>query len=242
MSVQALAKSITQDIVKSISEGGPGSGNWHHKGIKGHRGGSMPGGGHMAIARELRKARKEGDLEKATELRLKLSKALTGRYKKRHTSPNVAHKIAKQSQSIIMKKIGSIKSTPAKKETPKTPKEAKKVIVWIEPKMDKRFKSWAKVLQGVNTKDSTGYAFKGEFIKLGQKHELPDKTLILRYDQHGSRNDHRPAINVAQVTPKGLETLFYREKVGAPGYGAGWALDVRNDIAKIAKKHNLEVE
>jgi hypothetical protein len=40
-----LARSIASDVTKDLFEGGPGSGNWGHKGRPGHRGGSLPGGG-----------------------------------------------------------------------------------------------------------------------------------------------------------------------------------------------------
>jgi len=42
---QELVKSIASEAVKGLFEGGPGSGNWGHKGRPGHRGGSSGGGG-----------------------------------------------------------------------------------------------------------------------------------------------------------------------------------------------------
>jgi hypothetical protein len=42
---QDFVKSIAAEAVKGLFEGGPGSGNWGHKGRPGHRGGSLGGGG-----------------------------------------------------------------------------------------------------------------------------------------------------------------------------------------------------
>jgi hypothetical protein len=42
---QEFVKSIASAVTKELFEGGPGSGNWSHKGRPGHRGGSLVGGG-----------------------------------------------------------------------------------------------------------------------------------------------------------------------------------------------------
>ena len=41
---QEFVKSIASEAAKGLFEGGPGSGNWGHKGRPGHRGGSLGGG------------------------------------------------------------------------------------------------------------------------------------------------------------------------------------------------------
>lgn len=42
---EELVKSIASEVRKELFDGGPGSGNWGHKGRPGHRGGSTGGGG-----------------------------------------------------------------------------------------------------------------------------------------------------------------------------------------------------
>ncbi len=42
---EELVKSIASEVRKELFEGGPGSGNWGHKGRPGYRGGSAGGGG-----------------------------------------------------------------------------------------------------------------------------------------------------------------------------------------------------
>jgi hypothetical protein len=42
---QEFVKSVASEVVNGLFEGGPGSGNWGHKGRPGHRGGSLGGGG-----------------------------------------------------------------------------------------------------------------------------------------------------------------------------------------------------
>ena len=41
-----LVKDIAAEVTAVLIEGGPGSGNFGHKGRPGHRGGSLPGGGN----------------------------------------------------------------------------------------------------------------------------------------------------------------------------------------------------
>ena len=40
--MEPLVKSILEEVKVELFEGGGGSGNWGHKGIPGHRGGSLP--------------------------------------------------------------------------------------------------------------------------------------------------------------------------------------------------------
>lgn len=48
MNMYCVVKDIASDAMRTIFEGGPGSGNWGHKGRPGKRGGSLPGGGVSA--------------------------------------------------------------------------------------------------------------------------------------------------------------------------------------------------
>jgi hypothetical protein len=68
-----LIKDISSEILAMLFEGGPGSGNWGHKGRPGKRGGSLPGGGFKAIGgREkaaVKTVLKKKDLVIATKIR-----------------------------------------------------------------------------------------------------------------------------------------------------------------------------
>jgi len=54
-----LIKDISSEVLTMLSEGGPGSGNWGHKGRPGMRGGSLPTKG-TSIMKSLIKSEKGG--------------------------------------------------------------------------------------------------------------------------------------------------------------------------------------
>jgi len=104
-----------------------------------------------------------------------------------------------------------------------------KRIVFISPIGDRRFKRWVKTLEGVDATISNGYAFQGSFIRFDRMVELPVGTLLLYFGMEGSRARQRPCVALRAVTPDGgLETLYKRD-----GLDLAWALDVRDDIARI---------
>jgi len=103
-----------------------------------------------------------------------------------------------------------------------------KRIVVIRPIGDRRFKQWVKVVTGVDTTISNGYAFEGSFIGLDRKAELPVGTFLLYFGMEGSRTRQWPCVALKEVTPDGLETLYERYDLDR-----SWALDVRDDIAAI---------
>ena len=122
-----------------------------------------------------------------------------------------------------------------------------KIIVDIPPSSDRRFKSWAKQLTGVDVKKTDGYAFLGDFLKLGRKAELDVGSFILFYDEEGSTKCHEPFVQVCEVTLDGsFEQLVFTS-------GKSWALNIRDKVAKlfeatskhsklIARKAELESE
>jgi predicted transcriptional regulator len=103
-------------------------------------------------------------------------------------------------------------------------------IVFIKPIGDSRFKQWVKVLEGVDTTISNGFAFQGNFIRLNQKGEFPVGTLLLYFGMEGSRRRQQACVELRVVTPNGLKTLYARD-----GLDQAWALDVRDNIADILK-------
>lgn len=102
-----------------------------------------------------------------------------------------------------------------------------KVIVEIPDKFDDRWKSWAKVLAGVDRTKTNGYAFQGEFVKLGRKTELEVGSYVLLYREEGSTKYHRAKVEIVQVKDDGrLETVLY-------AVGSDWALELRDQVADL---------
>lgn len=86
------------------------------------------------------------------------------------------------------------------------------VKVQIPPPRD-RWKSWAKLLQRVDTSRKDGYAFKGPWLRRGRLDELPAGALVLLYDEVGSRRYHRPYMQVVRVQPDGwVEAVLQAEE------------------------------
>src|SRR5690606_35513908 len=105
-----------------------------------------------------------------------------------------------------------------------------KAIVEIPAKKDDRKKSWAKALESVDVTKSNGYAFVGNWLRRGEKAELPVGSFVLTYDEPGSMKNWYPEVVLYRVTEDGLEMVHeykgdYRER--------SWALSVRDDIAAI---------
>lgn len=105
-----------------------------------------------------------------------------------------------------------------------------KAIVEIPAKKDDRKKSWAKALESVDTSQSNGYAFVGNWIRRGEKAELPIGSYVLTYDEPGSMKNWYPEVVLYRVTEDGLEMAHeYKGDYGE----RSWALSVRDDIAAI---------
>ena len=105
---------------------------------------------------------------------------------------------------------------------------SEKYIVQIPGWGDYRFKSWSKSLTGVDKSKTTGYAFIGDWLTNGKKYELEDGTFILQWGTFGSRKTNHPGVTLLRLQAGNLETLYERRKLNT-----SWALDVRDDIAKI---------
>jgi hypothetical protein len=112
----------------------------------------------------------------------------------------------------------------------KSGKENKvKQIVEVRDFGDRRYKQWARLLTSVDRSKSDGYAFQGEFLALGRKHELEVGSLVLYYGEAGSRNNHCPCVRVQRVEADGgLSTIYQKMDLGR-----NWVLDVRDEIAEL---------
>ncbi len=121
--------------------------------------------------------------------------------------------------------------------------ERQKVRIHLPDQKDTRFKSWRKILTGVNKTKSDGYAFLGEFISPYQNKDIEIElgTYIMVYDQTGSMKYHSPEVYVYRVDgPFELTELLYAS-------GWDWALDLRDEVAKLFEddkklKEKLESE
>ena len=118
-----------------------------------------------------------------------------------------------------------------------------KVRISLPASKDKRFKSWRKILTGVDKTKSDGYTFLGEFISPYQNKDIEIElgTYILVYDEVGSVKNHQPTVYVYRVDGEfQLTELFC-------SYSWNWALDLRDEVAKLfedneAKKEKLTIE
>ena len=104
----------------------------------------------------------------------------------------------------------------------------KKIIV-IPGTLDYRNKTWRKLLEKVDKEKANGYAFIGSWLREGERAELEVGSLILCYDEVGTRN-WRPVVRLFKVLENGLEEV-YRWEGRVREYS--WALAVRDEIAAI---------
>jgi len=106
------------------------------------------------------------------------------------------------------------------------------VRVKVPEALDK-WKSWAKLLQRVDTSRKDGYAFEGPWLRRGRLDELPVGALILFYDEVGSRRYHRPYVHVMKVEPDGSFSLVHDDEGPLRIEGWDWALLLRDRVARL---------
>jgi hypothetical protein len=106
-----------------------------------------------------------------------------------------------------------------------------KTIVNIPTPIDSRKKSWAKTLTGIDVTKTNGYAFAGDWVRRGERAELPVGSLVMLYDEPGSVKNWYPLVRVMRVEEDGTlhEVLSYEGEVGE----RSWALAVRDKTAAI---------
>ena len=103
-------------------------------------------------------------------------------------------------------------------------------IVMVPAPVDSRKKSWRKHLTGVDASQANGYAFVGQWLRGGERAELPAGAYVLGYDEPGSMRNWYPCVTLWRVTPSGLEEVYrYEGQVGE----RSWALACRDEIARI---------
>ena len=102
-----------------------------------------------------------------------------------------------------------------------------KVIIEVPDKS--RHKSWMKELTSVDASKTNGYAFDGTFLKRGIKAEVKVGALLLQYDEYGSVKHKEAEVLVYRVEADGDCTELLKAT------GRSWALDLRDDVAKLMK-------
>jgi len=120
------------------------------------------------------------------------------------------------------------------------------VKVKMPKQPDARWRSWCKVLKGVDITKSNGYAFDGDFLPCSNRRaavykELPVGALILHYAEEGSRKYHLPVVRLYRVEVDGSLTLLYEKYCQS----WQWAIEVKEDVARIfedEKVRNLSAQ
>lgn len=115
-----------------------------------------------------------------------------------------------------------------------------KVRISLPVSKDK-FKSWRKILTGIDKNKNNGYAFLGDFVYTFKDIiELPLGTYLMVYDEVSVKH-YSPEVHVYRVDGEfQLTELFC-------SYSWNWALDLRDEVAKLfegneAKKEKLTIE
>lgn len=105
------------------------------------------------------------------------------------------------------------------------------IIIEVPQKQHSRKKSWRKLLTSVDRSQSNGYAFVGDWLTPAEKAEVPAGSLILCYDESGSRKNWYPRIRVLRVESDGELTEVYQYE--GDTNERSWALSVRDKIADL---------
>lgn len=115
-----------------------------------------------------------------------------------------------------------------------------KTIVMIPETEDTRKKSWAKLLNEVDSDKSNGYAFIGDWLRRGERTEVEVGAHILLYDEPGSMKNWYPHIRVLRAEADGslTEVFNYEGRVAE----RSWALAVRDQIAAILTEQSGTTE
>jgi hypothetical protein len=107
------------------------------------------------------------------------------------------------------------------------------VKVRIPAPRDHRFKSWARLITGVDCSRKDGYAFQGPWLRRGRLDELPVQALVLLYDEVGSRRHHHPEVEVLRVQGDGSLAQVEDDRGPLRAEGRDWALLLRDRVAAL---------
>ncbi|URJ36632.1 hypothetical protein MF625_001051 [Paenibacillus polymyxa] len=91
----------------------------------------------------------------------------------------------------------------------------------------KRWKSWAKKMDKVDTSKTNGYAFIGEFVQVNQLIEVHEGDYFLVYEECGSAKNKQPYARLCHIQDGEQVTVV--EEVS----GQDWALKIRDEVAEL---------
>ena len=100
------------------------------------------------------------------------------------------------------------------------------VAVEIPLAGDERHKSWAKVVESVDSSRSSGWAFEGPFVAAGGVQDVPVGSVLLVYGERGSRANPQPQARVYRVNGDATLSLEGEAK------GRAWARTLRDVVER----------
>jgi hypothetical protein len=109
----------------------------------------------------------------------------------------------------------------------KRPMSLPTVAVQVPQLGDDRHKHWAKVVSGVDTSRSSGWAFEGSFVADGGIQDLVPGSLLLVYGERGNRANPTP--EAALFTVNADATLSPE----AEAKGRAWARTLRDKAQEL---------
>ena len=74
-------------------------------------------------------------------------------------------------------------------------------------------KGWAKIVTGIDTTKTNGYAIEGDFLRYGQQYDLPVGTIILDVYYFGSMKHMHKYAKIYTVQESGLVSVLENDKV-----------------------------
>jgi hypothetical protein len=110
-----------------------------------------------------------------------------------------------------------------------------RVIVPVEvPQIgDERRKNWAKVVEAVDDKKTSGWAFSGDFVAVGGIQDVPAGSVLMVYGERGSAAN--PAIEARVYTVNADGTLSHEQTAK----GRAWARTLRDRVADLLERETL---
>lgn len=92
---------------------------------------------------------------------------------------------------------------------------------------DERHKTWAKVVETVDSSRSSGWAFEGPFVSVGGLQDLPVGAVLLVYGERGSRANPLPVARVYRVNGDATISLEGEAR------GRAWARTIRDTVERL---------
>lgn len=101
------------------------------------------------------------------------------------------------------------------------------VAVHVPQLGDERRRHWAKLVTGVDTSKSSGWAYVGDFVADGGIQDLPAGGVLLVYGERGGQSNPRSEANLYTI---GFDASLTLE---ASASGRAWARTLRDRVAEL---------